>query len=57
MTTRNQMARQNKKAVNGAVEDEPPLGEDRGLTKNASQDANSSKTGENEEQRLRELEE
>jgi hypothetical protein len=51
------MARPNKKAVNGATEDEPPLGEDRGLRKDASQDANSSIAGEAEEQRLRELEE
>jgi hypothetical protein len=51
------MARPNKKAVNGATEDEPPLGEDRGLTKDVFQDANSSKTGEAKEQRLRELQE
>jgi hypothetical protein len=36
------MARPNKKVVNGATEDEPPLGEDRGLTKDVSQDVNSS---------------
>jgi hypothetical protein len=56
MTTRNQMARPNKNAVNGAAKDKPPLGEDQGLTKDVSQDTNSSKTGEAEEQRLKELE-
>jgi hypothetical protein len=38
------MARPNKKTVNEEAEDEPPLGEDRGLIKDVSQDANSSKT-------------
>jgi hypothetical protein len=51
------MTRPNKKAINEATEDDPPLGEDRGLTKDVSQDANSSKTGKAEEQRLKELEE
>jgi hypothetical protein len=51
------MTRPNKKAINGAAKDEPPLGEDQGLTKDVSQDANSLKIGEAEEQRLRELEE
>jgi t-SNARE complex subunit (syntaxin) len=51
------MVRPNKKTVNGEAEDEPPLGEDRGLRKDVSQGANSSKTGEAEEQRLKELEE
>jgi uncharacterized protein YPO0396 len=51
------MARPNKKAINRATKDEPPLGEDRGPTKDIPQDANSSKTGEAEEQRLREFEE
>jgi hypothetical protein len=51
------MARLNKKIINVASEDEPPLGENRGLTKDASQDANSSKIAEAKEQRLRELEE
>jgi hypothetical protein len=51
------MARSNKKVINEATEDEPPLGEDRGLTKDVSQDANSSKIGEAEEQRLKELKE
>jgi hypothetical protein len=51
------MARPNKKTVNREAEDEPPLGEDRGLTKVVSQGANSSKTDEAEEQRLKELEE
>jgi hypothetical protein len=51
------MARPNKKTVNGEAEDEPPLGKDQGLTKDVSQGANSSKTSEAEEQRLKELEE
>jgi hypothetical protein len=51
------MARPNKKTVNGEAEDEPPLGEDQGLTKDVSQGTNSSKMGEAEEQRLKELEE
>jgi hypothetical protein len=51
------MARPNKKTVNGEAEDKPPLGEDRGLTKDVSQGANSSKTSKAEEQRLKELEE
>jgi hypothetical protein len=50
------MARPNKKTINGEAEDEPPLGEDQGLTKDVSQGANSSKMGEAEEQRLKELE-
>jgi t-SNARE complex subunit (syntaxin) len=50
------MARPNKKTVNGEAENEPPLGEDRGLTKDVSQGANSSKMGEAEEQRLKKLE-
>jgi hypothetical protein len=41
----------------GEAEDEPPLGEDRCLTKDISQGANSSKTGEAKEQRLKKLEE
>jgi hypothetical protein len=57
MTTRNQMARPNKKTINEEAEDEPPLNEDRGLTKEVSQGANSSRTGEAEEQRFKELEE
>jgi hypothetical protein len=32
-TTRNKIARPNKKTVNEETEDEQPLGEDRGLTK------------------------
>jgi molecular chaperone GrpE (heat shock protein) len=56
-TTRNKIARPNKKTVNEEAEDEQPLGEDKGLTKEVSQDANSSRTGEAEEQRLKELEE
>jgi hypothetical protein len=51
------MARLNKKTINGEAKDEPPLGEDRGLTKDICQGANSSKTGEAKEQRLKELEE
>jgi t-SNARE complex subunit (syntaxin) len=51
------MARPNKKTVNEETEDEQPLGEDRGLTKEVSQGANSSRTGEAKEQRLKELEE
>jgi hypothetical protein len=50
------MARPNKKTVNEETQDEQPLGEDRGLRK-VSQGANSSRTGEAEEQRLKELEE
>jgi hypothetical protein len=56
-TIRNKMARPNKKTVNEETEDEQPLGEDRGLTKEVSQSANSSRTTEAEEQRLKELEE
>jgi t-SNARE complex subunit (syntaxin) len=51
------MVRPNKKTVNEETEDEQPLGEDRGLTKEVYQGANSSRTGEAEEQRLKELEE
>jgi hypothetical protein len=51
------MAKPNKKTINGEAEDEPPLSEDRGLTKDVSQGANSSKTGKTKEQRLKELEE
>jgi hypothetical protein len=51
------MARPNKKTVNKETEDEQPLREDRGLTKEVSQGANSSRTAEAEEQRLKELEE
>jgi hypothetical protein len=57
MTTRNKMARPNKKTVNEEIKDEQPLREDRGLTKEVSQGANSSRTAEAEEQRLKELEE
>jgi hypothetical protein len=57
MTIRNKMARPNKKPVNEETEDEQPLGEDRGLTKEVSQGAKSSRTAEAEEQRLKELEE
>jgi hypothetical protein len=56
-TTRNKMARPNKKTVNEEAEDEQPHDEDRSLTKEVSQGANSSRTGEAEEQRLKELEE
>jgi hypothetical protein len=56
-TTKNQRTRPNKKTVNGKAEDEPSLGEDRGLTKYVFQGTNSSKTGEAEEQRLKQLEE
>jgi hypothetical protein len=48
ITTRNKMARLNNKTVNEETEDEQPLGEDRGLTKEVSQGANSSRTGEAE---------
>jgi hypothetical protein len=51
------MARPNKKTVNEETEDEQPPVEDRGRTKEVSQDANSSRTDEVEEQRLKELEE
>jgi hypothetical protein len=51
------MARPNKKTVNEEAEDEQPLDEDRGLTKEVSQGANFLRTGEAEEQRLKELEE
>jgi t-SNARE complex subunit (syntaxin) len=51
------MTRPNKKTVNEETEDEQPLGEDRGLTKEVSQGANSSRMGKAEEQRLKELEE
>jgi nitrogenase subunit NifH len=56
-TTRNKKARPNKKTVNEETEDDQPLGEDRGLTKEISQGANSSRTTEAKEQRLKELEE
>jgi hypothetical protein len=51
------MARPNKKNINEETEDEQPLGEDKGLTKEVSQGTNSSRTAEAEEQRLKELEE
>jgi hypothetical protein len=51
------MARPNKKTVNEKTEDEQPPGEDRGLIKEVSQGANSSRMGEAKEQRLKELEE
>jgi t-SNARE complex subunit (syntaxin) len=51
------MVRPNKKTVNEETEDEQPLGEDRCLTKEVYQGANSLRTGEAEEQRLKELEE
>jgi hypothetical protein len=51
------MARPNKKIINEEAKDELPLGEDRGLTKEVSEGANSSRTGEAEEQKLKELEE
>jgi hypothetical protein len=52
-TTRNKIARPNKNTVNEETEDEQPLGEDRGLTKEVSQGVNSSRTPEAEEQRLK----
>jgi hypothetical protein len=55
MTTKNKMARPNKKTVNEETEDEQPLEEDRGLTKEVSQGANSSRTVEAKEQRLKDL--
>jgi hypothetical protein len=42
------MARPNKKTVNEEIEDEQPPEEDRGLTKEVSQGANSSRMGEAE---------
>jgi hypothetical protein len=51
------MVRPNKKTINKETEDEQPPGENRGLTKKVSQGANSSRTGEAKEQRLKELEE
>jgi hypothetical protein len=56
-TTRNKKARPNNKTVNEETEDEQPPREDKGLTTEVSQGANSSRMGEAKEQRLKKLEE
>ena len=51
------MGRPNKKVITRITENDPPIGEDQSLEKDAPQDLSSSKASEAEEQRLKELEE
>ena len=50
------MGRPNKKVTTRVTKDDPPIGKDQSLEKDATQDPNSSKASKAEEQRFRELE-